>query len=239
MSRFVLTLTTLTCSLLLAGCTLPAAEETAKCHFESASSQERFERAALNKDFSRDACLSQGLAASLRASLGSDASYRAEVVKAYQELARGDRDHEAGGYASLVLKVNSVSAQGARNAGELGLFMESVAATRKAALSCGILDSTDLSLVAQVDSLFVLASLGHHVGMTDPVQGKAVMGALIESAAFAADGKPVQACTEDLGNELEGHLLAWKQFYDGEHPWTGTCKPELTETELRLSCPAS
>lgn len=217
----------------------PAAPtEVASCWAENASPEQKFKEGHHPGSLARDACLALGFVPSLRASVGADLPYAAEVTKALAQELRDSPEFRQGQYAALAEESTLLPAVPALAAGELGMLMEKAAATRLAALSCGIVTEVDVQGVGQFDSLLALSVAGERIGMptldvarafTDKMLKRAVDQALARAPA-------TPSCDQSLQEALTAHLKEWQLFAEGKHPWAEGCRPEVTTAELVLRC---
>lgn len=238
MTRAFASLATAVLAVGLSGCSVPTAEVTAQCHFESASPEDRFKAGVDLRHISDNACLGLGVLSSLRASVGAELPYKREVEASFEKLAADDASFRAGQYARLLSGNPRAGKEAQAALGELGLRMEQVASVRAQSLSCGLISAEDLEVVGQLDALFVLATTGTRVGVPDLGLARELTDKLMERALDQAQRRQglTSACDADLETTLKEHLAEWQAFYAGEHPWTPGCRAEVTNEEFVLRC---
>lgn len=215
-----------------------AATEVADCWTRSASPEQLFREGHHPGSLAREACLGLGTFVSVQAADGADQEYWDRVTKELASRLKDNVDFRQGQYAALAEQNTLLPEAPAKAAGELGMMMEKAAATRLAALRCGLVTSEDVAGVGQFDSLLALSVAGERIGMPDLESARAfsdkMLKRAVEQALSRAPSSP--ACGTPLETELVAHLKEWQLFAEGKHPWAEGCRPEVTATELILRC---
>lgn len=212
------------------------ADLLASCSVSAMGDDERFALGETGKLNGPLSCFLKQGAAGLKTVVLRETSMGAEAQRRATTLLRDDVEFRRGSYAALLNGRGDPRARGA--AGDLGVFMEDVAATRVGALSCGFTRIEDVQLVAQLDSLFVLAVAGEQIGVPDVESAKLITSQLLEKAAARVEPLSTSSsdCSEALQTRFRGHLDQWGLFYAGTHPWARGCSATVSDKEFVLRC---
>lgn len=123
-------------------------------------------------------------------------------------------------------------------AAELGLFLEDMLVTREATVRCSQSEPEAVALVGQLDYPFAVATFGVRANIGDPETAQRAATSLIERVKLMGSTIPAADCKPAVKETFLNQVKVLQQFYQGQHPWTGSCRVVSDTEGLKLTCGA-
>jgi hypothetical protein len=117
---------------------------------------------------------------------------------------------------------------------DLARWLDNFAVQKRSTQACSMLPPETWAAIADVQTAFAVATLGHRGGVSDPRQAQELALLLLEQVADFSARDEGPACDDTSG--LRRSAADLETFVSGQHPWAPGCRVREEGAYLQLVC---